>query len=374
MDAPIRFCRTTAGTRVAYQVIGAGPTLVFPAWWYNHLEVMWENPHLTTFFTTLARNFTVVLYDRPGCGLSDRESPACSLEEMLAALTAVIDQLDAPHLGLFGFSQGGPVAVGYAVAHPEQVARLLLYSTQARWLTPPDPEKAAATWAAVKALIRADWGVLGSSALGQFAAPGTDPQILAWEARLKREAVDPEVAIAMLEAFAAIDVRPLLGQVQAPTLVLHRRGDTAMPFAAGLELAAGIPGARFVPLGGSWHAFYERDEQDVLPHVVAHLEDRDDASVTPLPFPDAVRGLRMAESSGTSTAVAYPDGLTPREVEVLRLIAAGQSNAEIAATLVIAEGTVERHVTNLYGKIGARGRADATAYAFRHQLAETRSA
>jgi len=58
-----------------------------------------------------------------------------------------------------------------------------------------------------------------------------------------------------------------------------------------------------------------------------------------------------------------------REVEVLRLIAAGKSNREIAATLVISEGTVERHVTNLYAKIDARGRVDAAAYAFRHGLA-----
>lgn len=61
-------------------------------------------------------------------------------------------------------------------------------------------------------------------------------------------------------------------------------------------------------------------------------------------------------------------GLTPREAEVLRLIAAGQSTRQIAAALVVSEGTVGRHVTNLYSKIGAQNRAEATAYAFRHQL------
>jgi DNA-binding CsgD family transcriptional regulator len=65
----------------------------------------------------------------------------------------------------------------------------------------------------------------------------------------------------------------------------------------------------------------------------------------------------------------YPDGLTDREVEVLRLIAAGQSTRAIADALVIADKTVERHVSNLYGKIGAQNRAEATAYAFRHALA-----
>ena len=61
-------------------------------------------------------------------------------------------------------------------------------------------------------------------------------------------------------------------------------------------------------------------------------------------------------------------GLTSREVEVLRLVAQGQSNKEIAAELVLSVRTVERHITNLYGKIDARGKADATAYAFKHGL------
>ena len=65
---------------------------------------------------------------------------------------------------------------------------------------------------------------------------------------------------------------------------------------------------------------------------------------------------------------ANPRGLTPREVDVLRLIAAGRTNNDIAAELVISLPTVERHITHLYGKIAARGRADATAYALRRGL------
>lgn len=61
--------------------------------------------------------------------------------------------------------------------------------------------------------------------------------------------------------------------------------------------------------------------------------------------------------------------LTPRETEVIRLIAAGRSNREIAADLVLSERTVVRHIANIYAKIGGHGRADATAYAYRHGLA-----
>jgi DNA-binding CsgD family transcriptional regulator len=75
-----------------------------------------------------------------------------------------------------------------------------------------------------------------------------------------------------------------------------------------------------------------------------------------------------AEPSPQPSPPIYPDGLTPREVEVLGLIAAGKSTKEIAAALVISVATVERHITHIYEKIGAGSRAEATAYALRQGL------
>jgi DNA-binding NarL/FixJ family response regulator len=65
---------------------------------------------------------------------------------------------------------------------------------------------------------------------------------------------------------------------------------------------------------------------------------------------------------------ALPDHLTPREIEVLRLIAAGLSNGEIAAALVVSGATVKTHVNRIFAKIGARDRAQAVRYAFEHGL------
>jgi len=69
-------------------------------------------------------------------------------------------------------------------------------------------------------------------------------------------------------------------------------------------------------------------------------------------------------------AAAYPAGLSEREVEVLRLLAAGMTNPEIAARIVLSAGTVARHTANIYAKIGARGRAEAVAFAVRNGLME----
>jgi DNA-binding CsgD family transcriptional regulator len=66
--------------------------------------------------------------------------------------------------------------------------------------------------------------------------------------------------------------------------------------------------------------------------------------------------------------VKLPDGLTPREGEVLRLIAVGRTNREISDDLTLSVRTVARHITNIYVKIGARGKADATSYAHRNHL------
>src|SRR5579871_4110343 len=121
MVAPVRFCRTPDGIQIAYRTAGSGPPLVFPAWWFTQQEVLWEIPPVRDFFAQLATSFTVVTYDKPGCGLSDRDHPAYTLEAQIAALEAVIDHLKLQRLALFGFSMGGPSAIAYAAHHPERV-------------------------------------------------------------------------------------------------------------------------------------------------------------------------------------------------------------------------------------------------------------
>ena len=139
--------------------------------------------------------------------------------------------------------------------------------------------------------------------------------------------------------------------MRTPTLVVHRQSDRQMPPEVSAGLAAALPAGRLVQPPGDRPALFLEDvaaDVELVSRFVA------DGTVTERQWP---------------RPPADRNGLTPREREVLRLLAGGGTNAGIARDLDITEHTVERHVANLYRKIGARGRAEATAYAVRAGLA-----
>ena len=108
MAPRIRFVRGVRGQRIAYAIDGAGPVLLFPAWWVSHVERDLDDPGFRALFSRLAESRTVVRYDRPGVGLSDRNHGELSLEEELATLEIVADECGDNRLALFGGSCGAP--------------------------------------------------------------------------------------------------------------------------------------------------------------------------------------------------------------------------------------------------------------------------
>jgi DNA-binding NarL/FixJ family response regulator len=145
-------------------------------------------------------------------------------------------------------------------------------------------------------------------------------------------------------------LRPLRAIVDHDeALALNRAGSTDYAsIAALLETAL----AQFRVLGmAGW-------EQRTLALKEQSLENLDRPTGSPPSF------------EAPSPRPRYPGGLTTREVEVLRHIAEGHTNREIATYLVVSLPTVERHIANIYHKIGSRNRAEATAYALNHGLAQ----
>jgi pimeloyl-ACP methyl ester carboxylesterase/DNA-binding CsgD family transcriptional regulator len=330
----IRYCATPAG-RVAYSAAGAGPVLLFDSGWVSHVLAQLELFSFGAFVERLAGRFTVIRYDKPGCGLSDREDADLSFEGQVAAGLAVADAVGADRFHMFGASQGGQIAVAIAARHPERVETLVLYGICAsgRDLAPD------AVRTSVVALVRAHWG-LGLKALaGAFVTDPTAEDVEAFT-RAQRASATADVAAEMLEVYYGTDIRAILPQVRARTAVLHREADRGTRFELGREAAALIPGATLIPLPGSSHLFYYGDWQAVA---------------------DAMLGFLCKPAS------AGPR-LTGRELEVAGLIAEGLTNQAIATRLSVAPRTAEAHVENIRRKLQVRSRAQIAAWVTEHRL------
>jgi pimeloyl-ACP methyl ester carboxylesterase/DNA-binding CsgD family transcriptional regulator len=364
VDLQIRFCRVASepsAHRIAYTVLGGGGTpLVFPAWWVGHLQVLWEHPTARAFFQRLARFHTVVLYDRQGCGLSDRDWTDYSVATDLRVLETVVDHLGLKRLALFGFSHGAPTAIAFAAKHPRRVAHLILFGVLVR------PLLAGEAGDAVAQLLRAHWG-LGSKVVADMIVPGADRDTVEWVARLQRESATPAVAIKV--GTTDYDVADLVPRVHTPTLILHRREDVMMPFDEGKDLATRMPNARFVTLDGQMHPVFLGDIDAVLRLVAEFLGDPIAPATRAATAPDAPAGARPPGPAPDARRGGLPGGLTEREAEVLRLVATGQTNREVAAALVLSEKTVSRHLEHIYAKLGVSTRTAATAVALRAGLA-----
>jgi pimeloyl-ACP methyl ester carboxylesterase/DNA-binding CsgD family transcriptional regulator len=343
VEQEIRFCDVD-GARVAYATVGTGPALVVPALWISHLELEWGFEEFRSFIGALARRRTVIRYDRLGTGLSDRpdRGPEPTVEAEMRTVAALADALGLDELSLLGISWGGCTAAAFAARHPERVRCLALaggFADGTRIAPAPLREAMVAT-------VRAHWGA-GSRLLADVWVPGADAGTRERFARLQRAAASSDVAASLLEGVYTTDVRDLLPRVRAPALVVHRRDDRAMPFAQGRELAALLPEARLVALDGDLHPPWLGDSDAVLGALTAFLDTHHSAGRTP----------------------AAGDGpLSEREREVLRLVADGLSDADIARRLIVSPHTVHRHVANIRAKLRQPSRAAAAAYAAREGL------
>jgi pimeloyl-ACP methyl ester carboxylesterase/predicted amidohydrolase len=269
MVPAVQFCISPHGRRLAYSRLGEGPLLILPPGWISHLGVLWESPGFRRFVCALSQHNTVVWFDRQGCGLSTRERIDLSVDEDVLDLETVVGQFPEQPLSLFAISCTGPVAVTFTVRHPDRVARLMLYGTFARGDRIGNEE----VQRSVLAVVRASWG-LGARLLTELFIPadgGAPDGAAGWFARFQRESASSEMAARLLEEMYATDVSALLPLVRSPTLVMHRRRDRAISARAGRELAAGIPGARFVELAGNIHLAFLGDVDPILQSTATFL-------------------------------------------------------------------------------------------------------
>ena len=345
MTTEVSFATSADGTRIAWSRHGSGPPLVRAGTWLTHLELDWSSPVWSHWLEELGRRFTVVRYDDRGSGLSDRDPSAYSLDAWLADLEAVVDAARLGSFALLGMSQGGAVAVAYAQAHPERVSSLVLWGAYAQGASARGPSAEEAEERDLRTrMIRVGWGRADPVFRRVFTSsfiPGASEAQMRWFDELQRRSMAPEAALASTEVRAELDVTAAAAEVTAPTLVLHADGDRAVPFEQGRRLAGLIPRARFVPLHSANHILLADEPAwpELLDEVTTFLGD--------------------ARPSDATTEV------TAREVDVLRLVALGRSNDEIAAQLSLSTRTVERHLSNVYARLDLSGKSARAAAAAR---------
>jgi pimeloyl-ACP methyl ester carboxylesterase len=339
----IRFCTSADGTRIAVASCGEGPVILRAAHWLSHVHYDLESPVWRPWVEALSARNTFVRYDPRGCGLSDRVVTDLSLPAWNSDLAAVADTIGAEQFVLLGLSQGGALAIDYALAHPERVSKLVLinaYAQGGRTRARTDAERLEAE--TLVNFVRIGWGRENPAFCRFFTnlfIPGGTEEQHGWWADLERRTASPEVAAELLRTMQGIDVLDRAERLDVPTLILHCRDDMRVPFEEGCKLAGAIPGARFVPLESANHV--------LLPDEPAWRVLQDELA----------RFLGQDEPAGHRAA--RDAGLIPAESSVLALVAKGLDNLDIAARLGKSEKTGRNQVSVILDKLGVQSRAQA---------------
>jgi pimeloyl-ACP methyl ester carboxylesterase/DNA-binding CsgD family transcriptional regulator len=352
MAMPVTRYARSGNVHIAWQALGDGPVdLIFVPGWVSHVEANWRFPEVASFLRTLARSCRLLVFDKRGTGLSDPMPRASTMEERMDDVRAVLDAASVRRAVVFGASEGVSLSILFAATYPERTLGLVAYGGFAKRRRTPDYPWAPSDEARARlcADVERAWG--GPMEISTLVpSRANDPRFAARFASYARQSASPGAALALLRYNTEVDSTAALAHVAAPTLVLHRREDRDAKIAEGRYVASRIAGAQFVELEGKDHWPFVGDRDALLGAVARFLE-----RLPSLPK-RAVR--RMPKAPRRPPALST---LTPRQREVLELLAQGRSNREIARTLYRSEHTVHRHVANILGQLGVRTRAQAVA-------------
>jgi DNA-binding winged helix-turn-helix (wHTH) protein/esterase/lipase len=287
---PIRYT-VSDGLHIAYQVTGGGALdIVLVSGFISHLELDWADSRHAHFLHRLGSFGRLIRFDKRGTGMSDRPSGLPDVETRMHDVLAVMDAVGSRRAVLVGYSEGGPMSILCAAAHPDRVAGLVLYGTYAKRVRSPDypwaqPQEEREAYTDLL-VTKWDW-----EADMLMRCPSADPPMQRWWAQRMRASATPSTVRALMNMNALVDVRDALPAVRVPTLVLHRTGDALVDVGGSRYMAERIPGARLELLEGSDH-FVSGNPDQILDAIERFLPD--------LPGP-AARPLALA-------AVAVPAG------------------------------------------------------------------
>ena len=338
MDAPpVQYIKTSDGYDIAYTVCGQGrPMLFFPPGFLSVQSLWWIFPD---WMEGLAKRFRLVCYDSRGEGLSSRGLPEnVSLDDLARDPATVLELFPSERFLFYALGGRGHDAVRYALAHPDHVTAFVWNMAQVK----------ATAWptSIFFDVARQNWRLFLEEAIAPRHMGVEQQKRLAEE---YSRCITLDDWINWSNAFIHSTVENELPRLRTPTLVLHPRDYLKLPIEESRKVSALIPNARFAPIDGRW---IYGDASQGLAAIDTFLGEPQFQS----------EDLTFASETQRTQA------LSQRELQVLRLLAAGKSNPQIAEALVISPNTVAKHVTSIFTKTGTANRVEATAFAHRHHL------
>jgi DNA-binding NarL/FixJ family response regulator len=336
MDAPpVQYVTTSDGYSIAYALRGEGEPFVLMPPPFSHIQLYWtEHTWVRPWLEGLSARFRLIQYDGRGQGMSQRGlASSHTLADNLRDLEAVVDRLSLDQFVLMAVSSTGHVAVEYAAAHPARLKALILDCCAV--------SESAWPMGLFQMLPSQNWELFLRSQAPEGQSVSEAQRMVA---RLRQTVTQRDWEIRM-EAFLQAGTRELLASLTKPTLILRPQDFVQLPLDEAVKLAGAITNSRLVLIEGA----------TIFGDAASGLQAIDDFLAT----------LQLASSPANAarTTVEQVAHFSTREIEVLRLIAAGKSNQQIADELVISLNTVLRHVSNIFTKAGAANRTEAARYA-----------
>ncbi len=337
---------------IAYQVVGDGPLdLVYVSGWVSHLEAGWEQPLFARFLSRLASFSRLIIFDKRGTGLSDRTADLPTLEQRMDDVRAVMDAVGSEHAALLGVSEGAPMCALFAATYPERTVALLMFGGYARRLWAPDHP-----WGVKREVrdrfvegIEREWGgPVGLSAR----APSLlyDEGFRTWYAKFLRMSASPGAVVDLTRMndecdVAGDDIGGVAVEMAAHVASLAS-SDEHLVSNTVRDLVAGS-GIEFEEIGN--HPFRGLPGDSRLFRVVREQEST------------RVPPVRVAADVAVADRHQMP--LSPQEWKIAYLLTLGLTTHQIGNELGFADGTVNRHVANIFNKLGYRSRSQIAAWA-----------
>ena len=338
----IRFASTKDGLRLAYALAGKGYPLVRAGTWMSNVECDWRMAVFGPLFRELSARYSFYRYDPRGFGLSEGEDADITLDTLVADLEAVVDHARLQRFALWGGAAAASLAaIAYAARHTERVSHLILSAPVARGRAHPDaPPGQRERFLAFVKLIELGWGEDNPAfrqILNTQMFPRATPSQMAELNELFRITASPSHAARMAMATGRGDVLALLPGIACPALVLHCRGNALVSVDQARQVAAAIPHARFARLESD--NFFPLEGEPAFGQLIAEFD-------------------AFLPKDAASYGVVF-SALSPREREVLDLVARGLDNRAIAAKLRVSEKTVRNTVSHVFDKLAVTSRAQA---------------